>query len=159
MKKTLWIFTVAIIMASCVSTSKNKVSGFYSYETICVGANPDGSQRVKGYGKAASKAEAIEMAKKNALKDVIFKGIRGGSQGCEVKSVIFDPNLEQTRSDYFNKFFSTGGDYTKFVSTEGEATASQEKKEAGKDVTFGVVMTVNRNALRQKLIDDKLLNP
>ena len=78
MKNLLWILALTMLMASCVTKSKNKVSGYYGYETTCIGANPDGSQRVKGYGKAKSKAEAIEMAKKNALKDVIFKGIRGG---------------------------------------------------------------------------------
>ena len=129
------------------------------YETICIGSNPDGSQRVKGYGRAKTKAEAIEMAKKNALKDVIFKGIRGGSQGCEVKPVIFDPNMQETRSDYFNKFFGTGGDYAKFVSAETKDIPANEIKQAGADITIGVVMTVNRATLKQKFIDDKLLNP
>jgi opacity protein-like surface antigen len=159
MKNLLFIAVVTMLLASCVSTSRNKVSGYLTYETVCLGSKSDGSQRVKGYGKASSKIEAIEMAKKNALKDVIFKGLRGGTQGCEVKPVIFDPNLLETRSDYFNSFFANGGDYAKFVSTEGEATATQEKKEAGNDVTFGVAMTINRAALKQKFIEDKLLNP
>jgi hypothetical protein len=159
MKNILWILAAVILSVSCVSTSKNKVAGYLSYETTCMGSGSDGNQRVKGYGKAQSKSEAIETAKKNALKDVIFKGIRGGQSGCELKPVIFDPNMLQSRSDYFDKFFANGGEYTQFVSTEGEATASQEKKEAGKDVTFGVVMTIKRTALRQKFIDDKLLNP
>jgi opacity protein-like surface antigen len=142
MKNLLFIAVVTMLLASCVSTSRNKVSGYLTYETVCLGSKSDGSQRVKGYGKASSKIEAIEMA-----------------QGCEVKPVIFDPNLLETRSDYFNSFFANGGDYAKFVSTEGEATATQEKKEAGNDVTFGVAMTINRAALKQKFIEDKLLNP
>ena len=82
----------------------------------CIGVELDGSQtlRVSGYGR--NRTDAKEQAMKNAVWAVIFDGIRDGVQGCNMKPLLTEVNAKERYEDYFNKFFSDGGNYKKYVS-------------------------------------------
>ena len=55
-------------------------SGDYSLPAIeCMGVELDGSQTLRVWALGRNKVDALEQAKKNAVREVIFKGIRNGS--------------------------------------------------------------------------------
>ena len=72
-KNILLFVVISILVFSC--NPRKRISGFYSYETECLGVEMDGSQTVKTWGRGITKTSALEQAKKNALKDIIFSGI------------------------------------------------------------------------------------
>jgi hypothetical protein len=146
------------ILPSC--NSQKKIAGNYSYKTECLGIEMDGSQTVKAWGNGRNRFDAIEQAKKNAVNDVLFNGIYEGKQDCEKRPVVAEVNARQKYEEYFNKFFSDGGEYKKFVSLKDERIGqkvSRDRKGARQSVTHGVVVRVLRAELKQKMIEDGIL--
>ncbi len=76
MNKLLIFAFAAILFASCGSTTK--ATAYYTYNTQCLGTELDGSQNLLNWGEGQNHSHAIEQANKNAVRDVIFKGIHAG---------------------------------------------------------------------------------
>ena len=159
---------VAFILFSCCcfsqkkQTPQNKISGNYTYETECLGVELDGSQTLKTWGSGKNRADAVEQAKKNAVRDVLFKGISKGKNECNQKPVIFEINAQEKYEDYFNKFFADGGAYKEFISMKDESIIpmlfKDRKKAADYQEMYGVIVRVLRAELKKKMIADKILN-
>ena len=81
-----------------------------------MGIEHDGSQTLKAWGNGRNRLDAVEQAKKNAVRDVIFKGITEGNKECNIKPIIFEVNAEEKYENYFNSFFADGGAFKNFVS-------------------------------------------
>ena len=164
--KSLPTLTVACLLAVGTLTftscdPQKKIAGNYTYETECMGVEMDGSQTLKAWGSGKNRWDAVDQAKKNAVRDVLFKGIRNGKQECEVKPVIFEVNAQEKYEDYFNKFFADGGEYKNYVSMKDESIMpkiTKDKKSAGSEVTEGVIVRVLRSDLKKKMIADKILH-
>ena len=71
------VIVAALSSCSKKSTEVSKASAYVNYETICMSVDLDGSQTLRVWGKGSTQADAIEQAKKNAVYDVLFKGIHG----------------------------------------------------------------------------------
>ena len=166
MKKITLIFGAALslivmstVVTSCGSTQM-KGAGNYTYETECMGVEGDGSQTVKGWGSGRNREDAVEQAKKNGLRDVLFKGIIS-NKGCNQKPVLFDPNIREKKEDYFNAFFADAGPYTEFISGEDGSdlhfSVVAGRKKAGDQVTYGVVIRVQRAKLKDRMIRDEIM--
>lgn len=152
---------IAIIMSTACNPQK-KIAGNYSFQTECMGVEMDGTQTLKAWGSGRNRNDAVEQAKKNAVSDVLFKGILNGKSECEVKPVLFEVNARQKYEEYFNKFFADGGDYANFISMKDESTGPQitkDRKAAGSEVEYGVIVRVLRPQLKQKMITDKIITP
>ena len=67
-----------ILVLSC--NPQKKTAGHYTYETECLGTELDGSQTLKAWGTGSNLEDASEQAKKQAIRDVIFKGINKGKE-------------------------------------------------------------------------------
>ena len=91
----LLVFLVGFTLNSSAQKKQKKTAGFYEYETECLGVEGDGSQTVRAHGKGRNREDAMEQAKKNAVKDILFKGISKGSAECNVKPVLFNPNARE----------------------------------------------------------------
>lgn len=50
-------------------------SAYYEYEVECLGVELDGSQTLRIWGVGRNKKDAVEQAKKNAVRIVLFKGM------------------------------------------------------------------------------------
>ena len=75
--------------------SQKKISGNYIYKTECMGIEHDGSMTLKTWGNGRNRADAVEQAKKNAVRDVIFQSIMEGKQDCLKKPLITEVNAEE----------------------------------------------------------------
>ena len=154
---------IALAVLSIVACNPQKrVAGYYNYETECLGVEMDGSQTVKGWGKGADKTDAIEQAKKNAVRDVLFKGVRNGKSECNQRPVVGAVNSQQNNEDYFNKFFADGGEYSKYVNYKDQSTnqptISRNRKGAGEEVMYGIILRVLRADLKTKMTTDKIIS-
>ena len=140
---------------------QKKIAGNYSYESECMGTELDGSQTIKCYGYGNSKNDAVEQAKKNAVRDVLFKGIVKGKPECSPKPILNEANIQEKQEDYFSAFFADGGPYTKFISMNDMAitlfSPSKDRKTSTEGVSYGLTIIVKRSELKKQMIADKIL--
>ena len=55
------------------AAAKKSVSSYHSFESECLGVELDGSETLRAWGRGKNRTDAIEQAKKNAVRDVLFK--------------------------------------------------------------------------------------
>lgn len=130
-----------------------------TFDVECMGTDLDGSQTLRCWGTGKNKPQAMETAKKNAVRTIIFKGVSAGVGGCNTKPLIYEVNAEEKYENYFNRFFADGGIYKNFTSMTDEKRNSRIKRSNNSIETWGVVVRVDRAALRQQLIDDGIIKP
>ena len=136
--------------------SQNNNTGKISFESECMGAELDGSQTIKAWGTGRNYSDACEQAKKNAVRDVLFKGIKKGSSECNSLALILNQDVKIKNEDYFNVFFADGGKYSQFVNTKDEQIPKKIKREKEKNVdqnTHAIVLRVLRSTLKKQLIN------
>jgi len=155
-----FIAPLFVLVLTFSATAQKKTAGYYAYKTECLGVELDGSQTLKAWGNGRNRADAVEQAKKNAMRDVIFKGIREGKQECNQKPLIFEVNAEEKYEDYFNAFFADGGEYKNYVSLRDERIGdkiNRDRKKMTESVTNGLVVRILRAELKAKLIADNII--
>ncbi len=160
-KKVLYMAVLAICISLSSCKTPTRISSDYSYanfQTECLGVELDGSQTLRVFGKGKNKADAIEQAKKNAVRDILFKGIDAGSGECSQRPLVNEVNAQEKYSYYFNPFFRDKGEYLTFVKLD-EKRLSRIKSSSNTQENWGVVVVVNRAGLRQKLINDNIIKP
>jgi len=155
--KLLLLSLAIVLFTQCKTT----VPAFYNYKTECLGVELDGSHTLKAWGHGRYWKDAADQAKKNAVRDVIFKGILDGSDECKVKPLVPEVNAEEKYEDYFAKFFKDGGEYKNFVSLKDERIPRhiyRKRDSRNQDQsTYSVVVRVLRKDLEQKLINDNII--
>ncbi len=139
--------------SSC-STPKT-MSGNYASKTECIRTELDGSQSLIAWGNGSTKLDAIENAKKKAVRDVLFQGINEGKSDCNLVPIILEVNAQNKHEAYFNKFFANRGDYKDFVSVKKELKTIEVSVD--KSITYGLEVSVLRAELTQKMISDGIL--
>lgn len=158
MKKQFLPVIIGAVLFSTLSCSSNKTTGaFYTYQTECLGVELDGSQTLWVWGTGKNKTDAIEQAKKNAVHEVIFKGISAGDPSCNRKALLLEVNANEKYEDYFNAFFVDKGLYNQFVTTEDRRWRSDVKQSSDRFEKWGTTVRVLRSQLREKLIYDNIL--
>ena len=142
------------------ATAQKKTAGNYEYKTECLGVESDGTQTLKAWGRGRNRFDAFAQARKNAVYDVIFKGIKDGSSECEMRPLVSEVNAREKYEAYFNKFFADGGEYRKYISMRDEQWENKllrERKEGTGTVTHAVIVIVKRPKLKEKLIADGII--
>jgi hypothetical protein len=139
--------------------SQQETSSTYStfqLETTSLGITNSGVHTLRAWGKGATKAKAIEQAKKNAVYDIIFKGISGGNSS-DYKAIVTEVNARERYQEYFDRFFADGGEYQNFVTESSNNDNSRVNSKGDSRVCYGVVVDVDRSALRRQLLNDGIL--
>ncbi len=151
------LFTAASLLTGCNSPKKIDPSyANYKFETQCLGHDGE-FQTLRVWGKGNNKAEALERAKKNALRDVIFKGITAGNGECKTRPLLSIPNAEEKYEQYFNAFFSKGGAWNKYVRID-EKRGSRKVSKNSEIENWETTVEVNVTELENRLIDDNVLH-
>lgn len=161
MKKPI-VVLAAIAMICSFCNPQKKITGNYPKEPECMGVEMDGSQTLKTWGFGSSRTDAIEQAKKNAVRDVLFKGIRNGKNECDQRPLVAEVNAQEKYEDYFNNFFKDGGPYSKFVSMKDEPAIkipAKYRNSATDGVEYGLIVRVLRADLKKQLLSDNILKP
>lgn len=127
-------------------------------ETQCLGVEEDGTQTLRAWGFGRKKKDAVEQAMKNAVRDVLFKGITAGMDGCNMRPMITEVNARERHAGYFNKFFADGGKYKSFVSLKDEnKKKSRESVKSSLGTRWSVTVRILCPKLRERLIKDKII--
>lgn len=157
-RKSVYFIILMVLMVSC--NPQKKIAGNYTYKTECLGVELDGSQTVKAWGNGRNRGDAIEQAKKNAVRDVLFNGIYEGKDDCKKQPVVSEVNAEEKYEDYFNDFFKDGGEFLNYVLLKDERIDQKimrDRKGARQSVTHGIVLRILRNDLKRKMTKDKII--
>ena len=158
---TVMMALIGLVILSCKTQSD--IAGHYNYDSECIAVDLDGSQILKVWGTGRTREHAIEMAKKNGIRDVLFKGIRNGKPDCNVKPVIPEVNAQEKYEDYFNKFFAEDGIYKNYVSIpKGSLFTTNEVEYKGTNKStkvFSIIVNIHRSDLKAKMIQDNILKP
>nr|MBP7471808.1 hypothetical protein [Prevotella sp.] len=149
----LLLSALTIYCRDCFSQSNIPLS----YETECLGVELDGSQTVRSWGIGKSKIDAKEQAKKNAVWDVIFKGIPSNGTGCNTRPLLYEVNAQEKYEYYFNAFFKDGGEYKKYINNADTKKGSKITKKGKSQDAVSVVVRVKRMELLERLIADKII--
>jgi len=151
-KSVLLAAAFTLFAISGFGQKKNNVAAYYDYEVECMGTGMDGTQIIKVWGYAKKPSEAVEMAKKNAVHAVMFKGIVNGKPGCMLRPLITEPGSEQQHQDYFTAFFKKGGKYLNYVSVSNDGSIDpKDRLKVGSQYKIGVTVAVSHTALRKEL--------
>lgn len=156
MKRFLFITAIAL-MAAINARAQSKELYSRSYIS-CMGTELDGSQtlRVLGYGK--NKSDAKEQAMKNAVYAVVFNGIKDGVQGCNLRPLVTEVNARERYEDYFNTFFSDGGEYKNYVSLKDTKQRSANKNKDKLGYSYEMTIRVLRSELKARLKKDNVIS-
>jgi hypothetical protein len=152
-------FGWAVVASGC--GPRPEIAGNYDYKTECMGSELDGSITVKAWGNGRNSSDALEQAKKNAVYDVLFKGIREGKSQCRQMPLLPAGNARIKHEHYFNQFFRDNGEFLKYVSLQDERFSdrwNRDRKGARQSVTYGIILRIHRSDLKERLISDGILN-
>lgn len=158
MKKQLLYISVFVgmLLIGCKSQKVTTVA-FHNYTTECLGKSMDGSQALRVWASGRNRANAIEQAKKKAVYDVVFTGIQAGSGECNAYPIVDEANARKKYEEYFDAFFADGGAYKKYVTSDNQKTSAMQRYYGDGTQTFSIIVSVNRSALRQRLISDNII--
>lgn len=123
-----------------------------------MGTELDGSQtlRVLGYGR--NRSDAKEQAMKNAVYAVVFNGIKDGVQGCNLRPLVTEVNARERYEDYFNIFFSDGGEYKNYVSLKDTKKRSADRSKDKLGYSYEMTIRVLRSELKARLKKDNVIS-
>ena len=132
--------------------------GAYAQETECISKEMDGSLTLRVFGTGRNRTDALEQAKKQAVYDVLFKGVSKGNTDYNMRPIMTEVNARQRYQDYFDIFFMDRGEYLKYISMEDKrAGSTRVTKRNYRDVTVGVTVRVLVPQLKARLKSDGLL--
>ena len=157
MKKYIPILGVLILIFSC--QSQKNIAGNYTYKTECVGDADKGQFLLKAWGKGLNKKEAIEDARKNALKDVLFSGVFTGEAACARNAMLTEVNAMEKHKAFFEKFFARNGDYKDFIKERKNGlNPKYDKKKSRFGVVYGTILILKQTELDIYLTKKRVKN-
>lgn len=160
--KTKIIIPILCIALMCINCKPKlaTVSGDYDYETECVSVEKNGFQIVKAWGTGMTEKEAVLNARRRAIDDILFMGIRGGKAGCSVRPIISNPNERSNQERYFMTFFAKGGSFEKYAALPHENWLSKKfktNKKTNAKLAYEVLVKVDMLGLKNQMKTDKLI--
>lgn len=153
MRKLLTILIVSLFFIAC----KSPISGYYSYDTECMGKNYDGSQVVKTWGTGQDIKRAKIRAYQEALHDILFEGISNGNSDCSVRPLITEVNALEKYESYFNHFFSEKGNYRDFIKLTRNNQKIVRNNQSNVKEAYAYIIEIDVPSLRQQLKTDDII--
>lgn len=147
----------AFVLTGC-NRAVDKTFASYDFPVQMVSSDLDGSFTLRAWGKARTKKQALEQARKNAVREIIFKGVPGTGDHNK-RPLLTGVNDAEKYEAYFNAFFKDYGPYREFTSTRDEKLLSHTKSESDIVENWSAVVRVDRARLKAKLIADGIINP
>ena len=151
-------FLFAIVaLISMTSLHAQDFSSYHKGNIECLEAELDGSLTLRVTGAGKNRSDAEEQAKKNAVYEIIFKGIVGSVSGKITKPLVTEVNARERYEEYFDQFFADGGEYKNFVSKADAKRSSKEKTKKKYENTCRLTVRVLRSDLKAHLKKDGII--
>lgn len=156
--KRIWIVLSLIPLLGLMGCGVKSSQAYYSYDSKIISSEKDGTYNIRACGRGRNAVVAYEEAKKQAVYDVVFNGVvSGNSQINSLRPLMTDMNAKEKYEDYFNAFFADKGAYSQFASLKDRRILSSDWNRNKMQVLAQVSVTVDRAALKKKLIEDNIL--
>lgn len=156
---------ILLLFISCASTNnmpnntqtasviKNIVWN-YEVEPLVQGAQ--GTYLFKIWSYLEDPNDVTEIAPKNAIHAVLFKGIPALDRQVAQPPIIESMSNIDEFQNFFDQFFSTGGEYLKYVNLTSNgaiATGDRIKISEGRNTTYkiGMIVSINKDVLRKRM--------
>lgn len=141
---------LSIFLGGCHSAQRIESNfGSKSFETMCISCNGT-QQTVRAWGKGMNKDHALDQCRKQALRDIIFKGITLGEQSCIRRPLVAEVNAEERHRAFFSEFFSDKGRWKKYAVLSNKGGAKPVSKNYEIE-TWEATVTVDIAALAKYL--------
>jgi hypothetical protein len=146
---------VGFIIPSAVAQKKkaDKDTQQWRYEIEAAGVGQQNTVQIKVWSYSTKAEVALEQAKKNAVHGIVFRGFAANDKArVSQKALCSNPNAENEHADFFKSFFADGGKYLKYVQlVNNGAIDAGDRIKIGKEYKIGVVIIVDKDALRKDL--------
>lgn len=156
-KQTLLIVFIVLVALTACKSKYTTTTAFHNYTTECLGESMDGCQILRVWASGRNRFDAIEQAKKKAVHDVVFVGIQAGSGERNAYPVVDEANARNKYEEYFDLFFADGGAYKEYVTVYNRHRSAMQVHYGDGMKTVGIIVSVNRSALCQRFISDKII--
>ncbi len=144
-----------LVMSSC---GVKRSQAYYDQSTQVLSANYDGSYVLRVQVRARNAAVGFADAKRQAVRDVIFKGAKAASNGIsDLKPLVFDMNAQEKHEDYFNAFFEDNGAWNNYCSLQDRRTNTSSFERTNTQMVQTVTVTVDRAGLKRRLQADGII--
>lgn len=158
MKKIFYLAVMAVMTALIAGCGVHRSQAYYDYKSKVIQAHQDGSYVIRAWGRSRNATMSYEVAKKQALHDVIFTGVQAESSNIQdLKPLLFDMNAETRYEAYFNAFFSDNGPWKEYCSMIDRRIFTSNYSRTDAQILAQVTVTIYRAQLKQKLIEDGIL--
>ena len=156
MKKYLLIIA-ALVLFGCTTPYQ---SSSYAENTVqYLRDQGDGSITVRVAASGRNYADALEQAGKFALRQAIFHGITVPGNSLLSKPLVTEVNAEEKYQFFFNSFFSEGGDYSRFISTQDKRSRSDQLSKEMVSVRAVSTIRILRSDLKDYLLENNIIKP
>ena len=157
MKRLTMALCAAAMLLLCGCGATKTTTSYYSSETIDLNHEADGSVTVRAFGSGRNGQDAREQAWKNAVRDIIFKGVNIPGNPYMSKPLVTEVNAQEKYEEFFNAFFADKGYYQAFVTTEDKKPLSTQKETNAIQQKRGVTVRVLRSELKKYLTENGIL--
>ena len=158
MRKYLFILASAVVALLFAACGAHRSQAYYDYESKVIQAHGDGSYVIRAWGRGRNAAHSYEVAQKQALQDIIFKGVQAQSSNIEnLKPLCYDMNAREKYEDYFNAFFAEKGPWKQFIAMKDRRTFTTNRSRTDAQTLGQVTVTVYRADLKRKLQEDGII--
>lgn len=153
MKKTFLLVMMTLFVTSYISAKDKADDNRYEIEMAEVGEPGTLVVKVWSYNKKPQVAD--DVAKMNAIKGVLFKGVSDSGRMKGRKALVEDGY--ENHKDYFDDFFGDGK-YAKYARVAMNSYVEQNSLiKVGKLYKVGKIVVISFNDLRNQLETDKII--
>ena len=142
------------MFASCGSASRlSKADTPWTYEIESVGVGADGTYAIRVWSYYKNAKMPLEVAKRNAVHAVIFKGVPAGN-GAASQPPLKTDAVTASDSVFFGNFFQ--GEYQDYINSVASGSLQILKLRA-REYKIGYVVSVAKDNLRKYMEDQGVI--
>ena len=144
----------AIIFTGC---GPKRSQAFYTAPSQLLSSNYDGSFVIRVQVRARTAAIAFTDAQRKAVEEVIFSGVKSANNGVpDLKPLCFDMNAREKNEQYFRAFFQDNGPWKEYAGLMDKRVGTTSYQRDGRQSVTTITVRVNRDALRDRIVRDKI---
>jgi hypothetical protein len=157
-----FIFLITSIAFESCRPANKSTSAFQNFSVELIREEPGGVILLKSFGSGYNQPDCIENAMYNAIREVIFKGVKGSTDS---RPLLMGANPEEKYRDYFSAFFAKNGTYKNFASLSNrgnidkgdrfEVASGKGRREIdsrrAERITIGVEVAVKKTDLQNEI--------
>lgn len=150
------LLTIAFAITSMLSMAQHSGASYGQVE--CISVESDGSLTLRVHSLGRNRYDAKDQARKDAIYEVIFKGVKVEGNQMLSRPLLYEVNAEEKYQDFFNGFFADGGKFMEYSSMKDKKAGSSTRKgKGGIQVEKGITIRVLRPQLKKYLIEQNII--